>query len=205
MRKFSHSNRIVVASAAKFEATPLLDKLIYRGISFTYIEVGIGAIRSAQISSSFRKVVQGRTILFVGSCGSSSNFTEPYLISPNAVKWNPIDVRQSRSYLVKNAEPKYLLSPHSELNQDGNTTEVSCSSSISLDFEPSPNVFENLELYSVCANWVQICARFYCTLGVTNQLGPNSHESWLKYHRDAAIKTAIFYDTMDFSKLASHD
>lgn len=187
------TTRLIIASAACFEVKELLNLLAVKRIPTTFIEVGIGSIKSAQVAARTTSLVAGRSVLFIGSCGSSEALSSDKLISGTTVVWAPPDVRHKESYLVPNAEPGIVLDPLPEgisIRQEG----ISCSSSITLRSEKSAGVFENLELYSVASAWRSSCRNFWSMLGVTNQLGPNAHQEWKKNFRDVAQLTANFID-----------
>lgn len=184
--------RLIVASAALFEAKETLAVFESRGIPVTFIEVGVGAIRSAQITSRLADLVTGRPVLFLGSCGTSNSFHHPTLITGRTVHWAPADVRFGESYLIPGVEPQIELSPLSVnfLKECA----VSCSASITSRVEKNPDVYENLELYSTASAWRHRTAQFWSVLGITNQLGPHAHADWKKHFRDVAHLTAKFVE-----------
>lgn len=185
---FSDSNtRLIIAAAALFEAKEVLDVLSAKLVPVTFIEVGIGAIKSAQIAARTASLVAGRDVLFIGSCGTSNLFCKPSIISAASVQWEPPDVRHGESYLIPHAEPEIALDVLPGKLAVG---KISCSGSITLRAENSADIYENLELYSVASTWRPTVHRFWSILGVTNQLGPNAHQEWKKNFRDAAKLTA---------------
>ena len=188
------SSRLVVASAARFEAENLLQVLARQNRVVTFVEVGVGPIRSAAVSMSLRKIVAGRPVLFVGSCGASLFSGSPTLIAADSVEWRPVDVRAGDSYVVQNTE---TLKPLSPLNFDHNLprVQVSCSGSITLKAELKENVFENLELYSVACSWLGVCQSFSAVLGVTNQLGPDAHLEWRQNFKIIGAQIANFFES----------
>lgn len=183
------SSRLIVAAAAAFEAEAALNVLCSNHVSFTFIEVGIGALKSAQVAARMRDLVLGRPVLFLGSCGASQ-FSQCELIAAACVSWAPADVRHGESYLIPDKEPPVVLSPLPVPSL--RACEISCSSSITSRSEKSVHVYENLELYSTAMSWQPIATAFWGLLGVTNELGPQAHAQWKKYHTEVAELTSLF-------------
>lgn len=191
MSSTSTASRLIIASAGRFEALSLLGELSQAGIAHTYIEVGVGAVRSALISKSLQAIARDRVVIFVGSCGQSKFFSKPYLVHPEKVNWAPSDVRSGRGYLVPGAEPTLSLS-RIQTTETICRVEVSCAASITLHDDPKDHVFENLELYSVASAWQGVAKNFFAILGVTNQLGPDAHQQWKQHHGEVSRETADF-------------
>ena len=186
------SPRFIVAAAALFEASATMKILTEAGVPFTFIEVGIGAIKSAHIAARTTELVRGRPILFLGSCGTSQ-FSECQLVTAKSVAWAPADVRHGESYLIPGIEP--LITLDAIQANTMRICDISCSSSITSRAEKKPDIYENLELYSTASAWRSVAGMFWSILGVTNQLGPNAHAQWKKHHGDVAHMTATFLKT----------
>lgn len=185
----SSFSRLIVAAAASFESEAALKILSAEGVPFTFIEVGIGAIKSAQIAARMRDLVRCRPVLFLGSCGAS-RFSQCELITVDYVNWAPPDVRHGESYLIPGKEPPLKLNPLPVPSLRVGT--VSCSSSITSRAERTDHVYENLELYSTAASWLPVASEFWSLLGITNELGPKAHAQWKKHHLEVAALTATF-------------
>jgi hypothetical protein len=188
------SNRLVIASAAMFEAKATISLFEKKDIPFTYIEVGVGAIQASAISKSFSSLVEGRHVLFLGSCGTSATFSAPYLVQAKSVHWNPGDVRRGHGYLVPNAEPSIHLRSINSHRID--SIDIACASSIALLTDNRPDIYENLELYSVARNWVPMAATMTAVLGVTNHIGPNAHSEWVKNFKDVSFQTSNYFEQL---------
>lgn len=180
------SRRLILIAAARFEAAPTMSFLADLGIPYTFIEVGVGAVMAARVATSLRSLAVERDVLFLGSCGTSNFFQASTLVTPREVLWNPSDVRRRSGYLVTNAEPGISLTPIPALT----VVTVSCSGSITLQKEDEPDIYENLELYSVAAALGGVCRRFSAVLGVTNELGPRAHEQWKAHFKNISDLTA---------------
>ncbi|MCX6119382.1 MAG: hypothetical protein NT027_17725 [Proteobacteria bacterium] len=188
------SNRLVIASAAMFEAKATISLFEKKNIPFTYIEIGIGAIQASAMSKSLSPLVEGRHVLFLGSCGTSATFNSPYLVQAESVHWSPGDVRRGQGYLVPNAEPSIQLRSLSAQRID--SVEIVCSSSIALLSEDKPDIYENLELYSVARNWMPLAETMTAVLGVTNHIGPHAHSEWVKNFKDVAFQTSNYFEQL---------
>jgi hypothetical protein len=183
---------IVVASAAKFEVSALLQLLDSQEISYCYLEVGIGAIRSSKLAEAMKQLVIGRNVLFVGTCGSSEQARVGQVVTAGVCAWKPISVNLQASYLISGIEEPICLDP---LSSDSlPVVEISCSSTITkINLKNSETCrFENIELYSVATCWRELAGKFFTLMGVTNLIGPDSHEQWLSNHRSMAEKTSKY-------------
>lgn len=191
MKTASHQSRLIVAAAAFFEARDVLEALAAHSRPVTFIEVGIGAIKSAQIAARTTALINNRPVLFIGSCGTSDEFRGPELISARSVTWAPADVRHGESYLIPFAEPEVALDP---LTRSGLLNEciISCSASITSRKDPQSGIYENLELYGVASAWKCRTSNFRSILGVTNLLGPDAHLQWKANHKEVGRLTAVF-------------
>lgn len=185
------SDHLIVSAAAFFEASAVIEVLSALGVRTTFLEVGIGAIRSAQIATALKSVVTNREVLFLGSCGTSNAFSSPHLVTASSAAWKPGDVRQGRGYLISDTHPLIQTTPIASIDLMAQV-EISCAASITLVVEEKPNVFENLEFYSVASSWHEITGRITSIFGVTNHLGPTAHAEWKSHFRKVAQDSADF-------------
>ena len=173
--------QLILASAAKFEALSTIDALVKLGVSFTYLEIGIGPINGSMMSARFIDLVRDRDVIFIGSCGVSRDFFRPELVAISRVMWAPSDVRRGQGYLVSGVEPEIEMSIKPEFARGLLYRPAVGSASISLVQEaPDQFTMENLELYSVAKCWQFAAKSITAILGTTNQIGPGAHTDWKK-------------------------
>jgi hypothetical protein len=187
--KNERSHQLILAAAAQFEAIPTMAVLNRLKINYTFIEIGIGAVNAGIIAGRLSALIVDRDVIFIGSCGQSSPLQDPYLVECESVSWQPGDVRQNHAYLIPGVEPILSLNSWGEASSLPKAS-ISCSGAISLVKETRPAIFENLELYSVARSWQSAARSFRAVLGVTNEMGPDSHNQWKKNFGRVTIMTA---------------
>lgn len=189
-------NPLLIA-AAKFEIEPLLNALQQIGHTPDFILTGVGAINAAKRAKSVAEAARGRTVIFVGTCGSFSPFSKVYLVRATEVHWSPTCERLRVSYTVKDSAPPLILPDGPSYLRNLPARRVLCSPSISLvsklpdGFSPDQTV-ENIELYSCIGEIAAQCTSLSVILAVTNAVGPDSHMEWRQNFKIAAGRTAEF-------------
>jgi len=182
----------IIASAAKFETSEIVERLQNSGVNATQLVVGVGLTQAAIISARLRDLVAGRDVFFCCTAGILGNFRNVELFTALGVDFAPVDVRTGQGYLVTNSEEKLMLN---SLQLPLPACWVHNSGSISLKTEKSTKdlpVLETLELYAVAKNWLPVAKSFTCVVAVTNAVGPDAHQQWKDHFRDAATLTADF-------------
>jgi hypothetical protein len=189
-------NPLLIA-AAKFEIEPLLNALQQIGHTPDYILTGVGAINAAKRARSIAETARGRSVIFVGTCGSFSPFSKVYLVRASEVHWSPTCERLRLSYTVKDSAPPIILPEPPAYLRNLPSRKVLCSPSISLvsklpDGFSAEQSVENIELYSCIGEVSSQCANLSVVLAVTNAVGPDSHAEWRQNFTIAAGRTAEF-------------
>lgn len=191
-------SQLIVISAVDFEIRPLLDQLAKSGRNCSSMHTGIGALAAAASAREIASRAQGAHVVFIGTAGTFGEFKKPWLCTARRVCWLPSGERTGISYGIPVGHlPCESLSPDHSLGLEAKT--VICSPSISLtrDFaacwsdqlDPHECV-ENLEIWSCIRGLKQTVQRIDVILGITNQVGPDAHAQWKKWHLDAAEMTA---------------
>lgn len=185
---------LVIVSAAKFEALPLLCELNEKKISYTYFELGIGPLATAKSEEKLEALCHKNHVIFLGTCGSFAPFEKPYLIKASKTYWMPTGVRTGISDFnhewyppisfdntKKNslASKIILTSPEISLSK-----KISCESFL----EASDECFENMELYPV-AKALNKAHHLDIILAVTNELGPTARKQWQNNFKESAKLT----------------
>lgn len=189
---------LTIVAAAKFEVEPLKNALEQLGFAPEVQIVGIGALTAAKNSRSVAEACRGKNVVFVGTCGSFSEFSKPLLISGQEVHWLPTSDRMGFSYSVKDSAPPIKLRKSLSLVAGLASKKIVCGPSIS-KIATLPENFhgescvENLELYSCAAEIEAKAASFSVILCVTNLVGPDSHAQWKENFASAATETADFF------------
>ena len=189
---------LVVLSAVDFEVRPLLDALAGSGRSVGALYTGIGALTAAANAREIANQSKGAHVVYIGTAGTFGEFKEPWLCTASRVCWLPSGERAGISYGIPAGQlPCESLTPDESLGLDAKT--VLCSPSISLtrDFAPSwrgmlepAECIENLELWSCLREIKEKARRIDIIFGITNQVGPDAHAQWKKWHPVAAEMTA---------------
>lgn len=175
----------VVCAASEFEVTFLRTLLEQNNIEYQFIELGIGSITSAIQAGSLAKTIEGRDVLFIGSCGSTNILNVPIgaVISGLSVSWMDTEVCFNQSYKINGTEPEQILTPV----ENAIPSKVICAPTISLvkpDINETFNFYvENVELYGAALALLPKARSFRSLLVVTNQIGPHSHQEWKANHR----------------------
>lgn len=189
-------NPLLIA-AAKFELEPLLNALQQSGHTPDTMLTGVGAITAAKRARALGEASRGRTVIFVGTCGTFSGFSKVHLIRASDVYWSPTCERLKLSYTVKDSAPPILLPEPPAYVRSLPVRKVLCSPGISLVSKPpegftADQIVENLELYSCIGEIAATCGNLSVILAVTNAVGPDSHTQWRQHFTGAAGKTAEF-------------
>lgn len=189
-------NPLLIA-AAKFEIEPLVNALQQLGHTPDSVLTGVGAINAAKRARAIGETARGRTVIFVGTCGSFSPFSKVYLVRASEVHWSPTCERLKVSYTVKDSAPPIILPDGPSYLRSLPARRILCSPSISLvsklpDGFTAEQSVENLELYSCIGEVAAQCASLSVVLAVTNAVGPDSHSEWRQNYKIAAGRTAEF-------------
>ncbi len=195
---------ILIVSAVHFEAEPTLEQFRKRGISFEYFEAGVGPIHAARSAGELCKRASGRHVLILGTSGSFTEFTAPYLVQIDKVFWLPTAERMGiAKYLPK-------IHPPVDLPKTGNFDlpyrQILCSTSISLhpdigiftdeiDLPPSEFLIENMEAYPLVYELLPVVKSLDVIMGITNEVGPHGSIQWQQNFRLLAKLTAEYLET----------
>ncbi len=196
--------KFLIVSAAPFEIAPLVARLEKKRLDFKVAECGIGALTAASRARELGDAAAGRHVIFVGTSGTFAPFTEPCLCTASRVIWLPACERLGLGYgIPRGSLHEVHLSPEvtSSLTSGLPAMTVICSPSISLEagftddllrvLDPELCV-ENLELFSCIKPLLDSADGVEVILGITNQIGPEAHEQWLKFHAKVAEMTADY-------------
>ncbi|MEY4632283.1 MAG: hypothetical protein RIQ81_2403 [Pseudomonadota bacterium] len=189
---------LLVVSAVDFEVRPLCQRLKARGIPHRTAHTGIGSLAAAASALELGRLSTGCHVIFVGTAGTFASFEQPFLCTASRVCWLPSGERTGISYGIPRGKLHALaLEPSARIGLPEKT--VLCSPSISMTSAFAPDwekelipgdCVENLELWSCAAALKAGAKRLDVILGITNQIGPNAHEQWVKWHGQAAEMTA---------------
>jgi hypothetical protein len=193
---------VVIVAAVKFEMDPLLESLSLEGEEVDWIECGIGAIKPARKSNKLGDKCLGKDVIYVGTCGSFSDFSVPEVIRAEKVLWLPPCVRGNLSWLIEDLDKPIDLPKCPDWAFPFPAKTVICSPSISKsnhiaidvrrDFYLPDNDYlvENLELYSSVESILDTSRSFVAILGVTNGVGPDGRIQWKQNFKTLAKMTA---------------
>lgn len=187
----------ILLAAAKFELDPLSGALQEKGHTPEVKLVGIGAINAAKKAKVLGEACRGRAVIFVGTCGSFSSFSKPYLVRAAEALWSPTSDRVGMSYTVKDSAPSISLPDPPAWAKNLPARRVVCSPCISLvsrvpDGVQGDQAVENLELYSCIGEIAANASSLAIILAVTNAVGADSHTQWRQHFTAAAGLTAEF-------------
>jgi len=190
---------LLFISAAAFETAAIKDRLTLEKKPARFLTCGIGALNAAKSAGTLREQVAGCHVVFVGSCGHFSYFSEPELLRVSRVHWLPVCERHQLAYTIEGIAPPVATSGKELFSTDLPSYECLCAPTISLSAHlPAPfadqrqQYVENVELYSVAAELAATSHTFDIVLATTNQVGANSHEDWRAHHQLAATLTANY-------------
>jgi hypothetical protein len=185
--------RLVIASAAKFETTHLVNFLEHHNVPYTRIVTGIGWSESSMIASRTRDLIADRNILFIGTGGILGKFQEPHLYSVQSVSVSSFDIRSGSTELLAPFDKKIMLK---SLDFKLPSARIVCSLGITVSEETTPPneqlTIENIELYAVSRAWNECAKSLTALIATTNSTGPNSRESWKLNYIEAAKLTSDF-------------
>ncbi len=178
-------------SAAEFETQA------FAKAGFPCFYVGMGALNAAKTANTLRKVAVNQDVVFVGTAGVFGEFSEPLLVRAHKAVWSPVCERHGLSYTVKGTAPDIALPPPHPFAEVLPPATVMVSPTISLDpFLPQRGdeniVVENLELYSVAQELIEVSRTLTIILGITNAIGTNAHSEWRANFAKAADMTFEF-------------
>jgi hypothetical protein len=187
----------VLVAAAKFELDPLSNSLQQKGHAPEARLTGVGALNAAKKARAIGESCRGRSVIFVGTCGTFGPFTRPYLVRATDAVWLPTCERLGLSYTVKDSAPAIHLPEPPLWAKQLPGKKVICSPSISLvgklpDGVAADQAVENLELYSCIAEIAANATSLAVVLAVTNAVGPDSHAQWRQHFTEAAGMTAEY-------------
>lgn len=183
-------SKITLMSAAKFEAEPTIAFFEKEGISYEYIEIGIGSILSAQRSSEVE--LSSKKVIFIGSCGVFNEDLDVKLVTTNLCFWSPPSTRSCQSHLIEGIEKPIEFKNSNRFHQTMETYNVACSPSITTDSSLVPSMnkcVENLELYSI-GKKIANAKSALIILGITNKVHSDGRKEWSKNFKIVAKMTA---------------
>ncbi len=187
---------LIVVSAILEESSPSLALLEKQGVDVAYHCLGVGPLHAAKAVAAIAAASRGKRVIYIGSAGSYAGFDEPYLVTANRVLWSPSGERfglaERPDWLYGPLElepPAWLLSlaPRTVLTSTGITI---------YDGLPprkgSEACVENMELYACCQELRESAREFAVILGITNQIGSQGREQWLRHRARVAAMTAEY-------------
>ena len=192
-------SKLLLVSAVAFEATPTLETLKRCGIEHEYLEIGIGPINAAKSSAQLKEKAKNSDVIYIGSAGTFSSFKRPYLAKVDDVYWMPTAERMGLAkHMVDLHRPisfprsqKFDLPRKTVLT----SSSVSLSSEVAVSQLPSRgDLIENMELYSVASELVEVARSVEVIMGITNSVGPDGSKEWLKNFKSISTLTANFLE-----------
>jgi hypothetical protein len=192
---------LLVVSAIRFEAEASLEVLKKQYTSVDYFEIGVGPLAAAKSEARLGDLCTGRTVLYLGSCGSFYEFEKPTLVTVDKVYWMPPCVRTGIAEIPERFFPSPIEFPKPTLDLPQKSVLTTPSISLVSNFapkiseslEPHSSLVENMELYA-CAEGLLKARSLHIILGVSNQVGPDGRRQWAQNFRDAAYRTAQFLE-----------
>lgn len=171
-------------SAAKFEVTPLLEELKNRGIQHEYLELGVGVFESLKTIHHNIHLFKNAKIIFIGSCGTQTEFYKPETFEINKLSWLPLAERTQMAHRIEDCDPEINLETISSFPK----RHVVCSSNLSLTNKGlSKDQVENIESYGVVRALSSVTDKIHVFLTSTNQVGASGHDQWLQHFKNAAM------------------
>ena len=172
---------MIVVSAAKYEAEPLLAVCP----DWQYIECGVGIFAAATTAAQNHQLFVGQDILYVGSCGSFKPFKTIEVVRGDSIAWLPTCERLSASYTVADTptlslqcQPEFASMP---------SCQVICAPNVSKQFTPQgDNQVENIEAYAFFHPIHRHIRSAQIILAITNQVGRHAHQQWQENYLPAA-------------------
>ncbi len=181
---------IIAAVAFEYEA---IRRTAFNCFVDEYIEFGIGALESMYHLSSLTSRLANKNIIYVGSAGVLGSFSSPKIVTTSKVEWLPTGDRLGLSYPVPKFEAVPTIGSRSLISALESYPCI-CGPSVSVDAGNADSAFanylENIELYGVAKKVAPIAKSFSVILGVSNSVGPSSHEQWKTNFRVCAQMTA---------------
>jgi len=203
-------DRLVVVSAAPFEAQAFMETRSFRAWRGLYLCCGIGALNADKAEAELGRRCAGSLVVFIGTCGSFYPFPAPgsakglELVSASWVEWLPPCVRAGLAASIEGLHPPQRLVPAPPW-LDLPRRRVLCSPSISQHDDcrrhpsalgyPTDELVENLELYSCIQGISSQAAAVAVVLAVTNQVGSSGREQWRSHHQEAARASARYLES----------
>ena len=172
---------LVVVSAVRYEAEPILSAIP----DCDYIECGVGIFASTVSAQKHRSLCAGKDILYVGSCGSFTEFKNIEIIKGKSSRWSPTCERNGLSYPVITM-PDLQLTSIQELTSIP-SKQIVCASNVSLVCSGSELQVENIEVYSFFLQIINIVRSANVILAITNQVGENAHKQWEENYQRGAM------------------
>lgn len=184
--------RLIIASAAQFEISPVIDSLSGLGIEATVVNTGVGLTESSIVASRLRDLVSGRDVIFCCTGGVIGSFSTVEIFRAISVELAPHDVRNGATYLLNQYEPKLSFTCLPMMLPE---RAVYGSLGISREIDKSPSSgepLETIELYGVARAWLPVAKSFTAIVASTNAIGPQAHEQWAANFIAASKLTASF-------------
>ena len=187
---------MIIASAASFETEPLQAEVAKCATDVDWVLCGVGVLAAAATGQRLLSSCRGREVLFIGTCGTFSKFTQVALCRAQTLHWSPTCARAGLSYAVDETPPLPLNS--SAYYDNLPAAEVFCAPNISLtNTLPSAApagmlCVENVEAYACLSLLDKTAQSVDVLLAITNAVGKGAHRQWLQHHAQAAALTAKY-------------
>jgi hypothetical protein len=189
---------LIIVSAAPFEAEATIKVCQGLGVHTTYLSCGIGPLKAAKAEQMIKEQVSGKTVLFLGSCGSFTAFKEIHLVQAYKTIWFTPCLQAGISWAIDGLYPPMDVPSSLDLPKKV----IATSSTISKEKaylrntetllpDPEKDLVENCELYS-CIEGLKAAAKLSVIMAVTNEIGPDARKQWRDNFRPAAELTAAY-------------
>jgi len=186
-------NRLIILSAARFEAEPLLDELKRLKIDVGFDMFGIGPIAAAWRAVELAKKYANQNILVIGTAGIFSDFQKIQLVKAQSVEWMPTCVRENLGDLIEGQDPHWNTRDKNFLDLSLDLINVHTSPCIttSVPSFKDQKVIENMELYALKPIF-EAARGFEAVFAITNSVGPHGRKEWRENLQAAGKITANY-------------
>lgn len=194
------TTELLLISAVKFEADPVLSILQKYDIPYSYYELGIGPINAAKNSISIAIKAKGKRVVYLGSAGTFSSFREPYLCQVDQVFWLPTGERMGLAKYMKGLHKPLSIpvTQHFDLpiKKVLTSTSVSLANDIVIEGLPAKQqLLENMEAYVLTEELMGEAKSIDIIFGITNEVGPNGSAEWFANFKGVAQLTADYLES----------
>ena len=182
---------VLVLAAARFEAQKTLDLLNEKNISYEFFELGIGPINASRNFYSLKEKCLAKNVLYLGTCGTFSEFKTIEIFQATTVYWQPACVRTSLASFNPKWHPPIKLKENKNINLKKKIVLTSPSISLSSKISPTlnlparENLVENMELYCVSEALNQANS-LTTVLALTNACSFEGRKKWQENHQEAS-------------------